>query len=259
MKYSIITCTLNSDQFLEKNINSVKSQKYEDYEHIFIDGFSNDDTTEIIKKYQSEYPNKVFLHQIKPNGISNAMNLGIKMATGDFLIHLHSDDNFYNENVLNNVSIFLGKNEIEWVYGKINVIDENANNVGMFPTRAILQNKSQSFITRYLLKFYNYIPHQAVFIKKSVFETLGYFDESLTSEMDFDLWLRICKKTQWSFLDVIVSNYMIRAGAQSSNKLKKEENLKNKYTVQKAHLNSFEILISKTINIILKIKNKTYK
>ena len=259
MKYSIITCTLNSAEFLKKNIDSVKSQAYKNYEHIFIDGFSTDGTLEIIRRYQSEYPDKVSLHQIKPQGISNAMNEGIKFITGDYLIHLHSDDNFYDEDVLNKVDSQLNGNIYDWVYGKINVVDKQYNNLGVFPTKRIWQNKGNDLLKKYLLKFYNYIPHQAVFIKKSVFDRLGNFDENLKSGMDFDLWLRISKNTKWSFLDVIVSNYMIREGAQSSDNRKKIENLNNLNIVQKRHLNVLELCIAKIFNIILNTKNKNYK
>lgn len=259
MKYSIITCTLNSAEFLRKNIDSVKSQTHKNYEHIFIDGFSTDATLEIIKQYQLEYPDKVSLHQIKPQGISNAMNAGINLVTGDYLIHLHSDDSFYNEDVLTKTDSLLSNNTYDWVYGKINVIDRQYNNLGVFPIKSIWQNKGHDSLKKYLLNFYNYIPHQAVFIKKSVFDRLGYFDEKLTSGMDFDLWLRIFKNTKWSFLNVIVSNYMIREGSQSSDNRKKMENINNLLIVQKRHLNIFELYISKIFNIILSIKNKNYK
>ena len=119
MKFSIITCTYNSAVFLEKNINSVKKQMYENYEHIFIDGFSSDKTPEIIKKYKQENPENIIFFQTKPKGISSAMNEGIRKAKGDYLIHLHSDDSFFDKNVLQDVADFLEQNPgLDWLYGK---------------------------------------------------------------------------------------------------------------------------------------------
>ena len=78
MKFSIITCTYNSEKFLKKNIESVKKQNFKDFEHIFIDGFSQGGTINIIKNYQTEFPQRVKLFQVEPKGISHAMNEGIK-------------------------------------------------------------------------------------------------------------------------------------------------------------------------------------
>ena len=94
--FSIITCTYNSDNFVESNINSVIGQTYKNYEHLFIDGNSSDNTLDIISKYQSKYPQKVNLHSRAPQGISDAFNECIREAKGQYIIHLNSDDSFYN-------------------------------------------------------------------------------------------------------------------------------------------------------------------
>src|SRR3972149_10861806 len=107
MKFSIITCTYMSQRFISKNISSVSSQSYRDFEHIFIDGYSTDGTIEKINQYQKEYPKQVKLYQAPRAGISNAMNIGIKKSEGDFLIHLHSDDSFHDSSVLTDVAAFL--------------------------------------------------------------------------------------------------------------------------------------------------------
>jgi glycosyltransferase involved in cell wall biosynthesis len=259
MKFSIVTCTFNSAEFLQKNINSIKSQTYVDFEHIFIDGYSSDGTIKIIEEYKKEFPDKVFFYQTEPHGISNAMNEGIKKMTGDYLIHLHSDDSFYSKNVLEQVNDFTNLNTYDWVYGKINVVDISETSKGVFPIKKIFQQTAKSLLAKHLLKLYNYVPHQAVFIKKTVFENYGYFDESLTSAMDYDMWLKICGKTKWTFIDEKISNYMIRSGAQSSDKIKQKENINNTNIVQKRYLNSFELLVAKLINLLINIKNNNYK
>jgi len=258
MKFSIITCTYNSENFLKKNIRSVAVQTYANYEHIFIDGNSSDNTLEIIEEYKKKTPAKVRIHKTNPKGISNAMNEGIKKASGEFLIHLHSDDSFFDENVLQDVADFLDKNpNLDWIYGKANVINEKGEKVGIFPNRKILQHSHDGWFGKYLVKFFNFIPHQSVLIRKSVFEKFGYFDETIKSKMDPDMWMRIRKKTTWTFMNRIICNYTIRPGAQSSSKKNIQENKKNLEIVQRRYMNSVEFILAKVFNKFISLINKT--
>lgn len=259
MKFSIITCTYNSERHLQENIDSVKNQIFRDFEHIFIDGFSTDNTIEIIKKYQEEFPDRVSSFQFPTKGISNAMNQGIEKASGEYLIHLHSDDSFYDDSALQNATEFIDKNsEPDWVYGKINVIEENNTSIGIFPKNRMLQ-LGGNIIGKYLLKFINFIPHQAVFIKKKILKKSDCFDETIRSSMDYDLWLKIRNKTNWFFLDKIISNYRIRPDAQSSGKKNKKENEYNVKIVQKRYLNNIELFFSTIINAVIRKINKTLR
>lgn len=257
IKISIITCTYNSAFFLEKNIESVKKQNYENFEHIFIDGFSTDNTLEIIKKYQSECPN-VKLFSVQPKGISNAMNEGIKQSNGDYLIHLHSDDSFFDSEVLVDVVAFLDNRQLDWIYGKVNVVEEDGQSVGLFPKKKLWQQGGSRF-GNYLLKFYNFIPHQGVFIKKDVFDKFGYFDETISSAMDPDLWLRIKDKTNWIFFDRVISNYCVRSDAQSSSLKNIEKNKKNYLLVQNRHLNFSERFFARVVSFMVSLINKNYR
>lgn len=259
MKFSIITCTYNSANYIQKNIDSIKNQTFQNFEHIFVDGFSSDKTVEIIKDYQRQFPGKIFLYQAEAKGISNAMNEGIKKTTGDYLIHLHADDSFFDKEVLNDINFFLSDKEMDWIYGKIKVVEENENSIGTFPNHKIFQNNNKNLFAKYLLKFYNYIPHQAVFIKKDVFEKFGYFDETIKSAMDHDVWLKIRNKTSWSFYDRIISNYTIRSGSQSSGLKRKLENDSYYSLVQRKYLKLFELPLAKIVNFIIDKRNRNYR
>jgi glycosyltransferase involved in cell wall biosynthesis len=257
MKISIITCTYNSEKYIKKNIESVKNQTFKNFEHVFIDGFSSDKTLEIIKKYQKEFPKKVKLYQFKPNGIAHAMNKGIEKSSGKYIIHLHSDDSFFDNKVLTETNNFLRKkNYPDWIYGKINVVEKNDTNVGIFPKYKILQ-LGKVFFSSYLLKFINFIPHQAVFIKKEILEKFNGFDTSITSKMDTDLWIKIREITQWVFFDRIISNFKISPDAQSSGEKNQNENNKNLEKVQRRYMNNLEFFFSCAINKILEKINKT--
>jgi glycosyltransferase involved in cell wall biosynthesis len=212
MKFSIITCTYNSEKYLETNIKSLESQTCQDFEHIFIDGFSTDKTIEIIKRYQKRYPDKVKLFQFEPKGISNAMNKGIEKSNGIYINLLHSDDSFYDESVLKDVGDFVDKYNPEVVYGKTKAHNLDNDKYLIWPSRKIYET-----IKFWKLLFMNYIPHQSAFVKKEVFEKYGCFDENLKSIMDYELWLNFSKNNvDFKFFDRIISNFTIRKDSQST-------------------------------------------
>jgi hypothetical protein len=106
------------------------------------------------------------------------------------------------------------------------------------------------------MKILTFVPHQAVFIKKDIFEKFGNFDESISSKMDPDMWKRINYKTKWGFYNRVICNYCVRKDAQSSGKKNEEENKKNLRIIQKRHLNKFEQFFVRIINIIQAKRNK---
>lgn len=249
--FTIITCTNNSGKFLKKNIMSVAEQRFSDYEHLFVDAYSTDNTTKLIKKYKS-LDSRVRLVSQPARGISNAFNVGIDNANGQYLFFLNSDDSFIDENVLGDVYNFLFQNGFpDWIYGQIRVVEETGQIVGFFPKRWIFQ---QSWF--YLLKFFNFIPHQAVFINKKTFDKFGNFDEDLKTKMDPDLWLRIGGKTRWLFYNRVISNFLIRPGAASSGIKFKKQNIRDWQNVQKRYMNVLEFSFATLLNIVIEKLNK---
>ena len=113
LKISIITPTFNSEKYLERCIKSIQSQDYNSIEHIIVDGDSNDETINIIKKYQN---NKTILVSEKDNGIWDAMNKGLKIASGDIVCFLNSDD-YYYPNALKTVVKYFNNNDIDFLFG----------------------------------------------------------------------------------------------------------------------------------------------
>lgn len=213
MRFSIITCTYNSEQYLQRNIDSVEGQDYQEFEHIFIDGLSKDRTMDIIKQYQKRHKGTVKVIQSKPQGIANAMNLGVKHASGEYVMHLHSDDSLFDSTVLSDVARAISTNHSPaWIYGKAKFINEQNGQFRIVPHRRIYHK------TRFwLLSLSNYIPHQAVFIRRDVLNKFHGFDEKLKNSMDYDLWLRLTKeKIRSVFINRIVCNFSVRADAQSA-------------------------------------------
>ncbi len=245
--FSIITCTRNSQDFIGYNFESVAAQKCKDYEHIIIDGKSEDMTMEMAMSYKNFEGPRIKILTSEPKGISAAMNLGIRVSRGTYVIFLHSDDSFYDENVLAEVGDFLKQsNHPDWIYGKVCTIEEDRTELGFFPRHKFFQFSSWP-----LLRLINYIPHQSVFIRRDVFGKYGDFDTKLKSSMDYDLWLRISNKTKWLFLNRVVARYMIRKGAQSSSANKRSENQEMLERVRRLRLTTSEIIISRTIQFIV--------
>ena len=106
-KISIVTVCYNASSEIEKTMESVLSQSYENIEYIIIDGASTDKTLELVNSLASKYNSrKVQIFSELDNGIFDAMNKGIKMATGDWINFMNAGDLFYNENVIENMFKF---------------------------------------------------------------------------------------------------------------------------------------------------------
>lgn len=244
--FTIITCTRNSEKYLPKCLKSLASQNFNEYEHIVIDGISTDTTLSLIQSISK-------IISLKPSGISAAMNEGIKQASGKYIYFLHSDDAFLDPHVLSQVAKYLQNNqELDWVYGQIQVVDAGDNKIGIFPKYKVFQLASS-----YLLKFFNFVPHQATFMKKSVFDQFGYFNTSFKTCMDYDYWLRICTKTNWSYMPILVANYRIHKAAQSSSSSLIDSNQLEVRLVQNTYLNMWEQYLASILNRLIVKVNKT--
>ena len=183
MKISVITCTYNSSKYIKENMDSVWNQKVKPYEQIVVDAGSTDNTLKIIKKYKG---NIKIIHR-DPAGISDAMNFGIKNASGDIIQILHSDDYNIDMNLYSKVNNIFKKN-VKWVYGYTNSVDENGDHITVQPHPFF---RKYSYLKLLAISF---IPHPSVFLHKSVFERFGYFREDLKITMDYEYWVRIGKK-----------------------------------------------------------------
>jgi glycosyltransferase involved in cell wall biosynthesis len=219
--FSIITCTKNSQAYFPACLTSLSSQTFSDYEHLVIDGHSTDATLKLVKKTDAKVISS------PPRGISAAMNEGVKHARGKYLYFLHSDDQLADAHVLERVHTFLVEHpNLDWAYGQIAEVDHGDHQVGIFPTRRLFQHPHP-----WLLWFYNYIPHQGVFMKKSVFDQYGLFDEHYQICMDYEYWLRIARTTRWDYLPLPIARYRVHSTAVSSNKsLAHHEKFKLQYS-----------------------------
>ena len=121
MKVTIITVTYNSEKFLRDCIESVINQDYPDIEHILIDGVSTDSTVSIIKEYEDKIAKWI---SEKDNGMYDAINKGMVMATGDVIGILNSDDMLASRDVISNIVKYFIEHKVDSVYGDLVYVDQ---------------------------------------------------------------------------------------------------------------------------------------
>jgi GT2 family glycosyltransferase len=173
-----------------------------------VDGGSTDVTLDMIAAYPGR---KLVLRDVK-GGISRAMNQGIAAATGHYLAHLHSDDYYAGDEVLATVAARFAETDVDWVVGKVQVLKAG---------RLIPPYPMRPFTYRAFAAGHAWVAHPAVFIRRSVFERVGMFDETLKYAMDVDLWLRLGRRARPAMLDRALTVFRDHAGSVSSaNKVK---------------------------------------
>lgn len=202
LTFSIVTCTWNSAAYLEESIASVLSQDYPHIEYIFVDGGSTDGTLERIRALDRPY---TLLENVR-GGVSNAMNAGLKAATGDVIAHLHSDDYYLNPHVLSTVDAYLRSTGRQWLFGRTMALQ----NGELIPDNYV----SPRFSFANLLRG-NFVPHPATFVRTDLMRRAGGFDTSLKYAMDYDLWLRLAPMAEPVQLDDAFTAFREHEGSLS--------------------------------------------
>lgn len=207
MKLSILTINLNNKNGLEKTMNSVFEQSFSDYEFIVVDGGSTDGSKELIHLNASRINNWV---SEKDTGIYNAMNKAIKMAKGEYCFFLNSGDCFVNADVLSKV---LNINVDSDVFsGNVLKVRSNGN-------WNLVKSHEQVSLHKLMRAS---IPHQGSFIKRYLFDIVGYYTESyrIVSDWEFFLKALIIHKYSYKHIEMDIAYFML--DGISSQKTSKE-------------------------------------
>ena len=226
MKISLITVTYNSDKTLCDTINSVLAQTYKDIEYIIIDGLSKDKTVDIIREYEPLFAGRMKWISEKDNGLYDAMNKGIQMATGDVVGILNSDDFFTSNDVIEKVVAGFTK-DTDAVYGDIHFV--SSNNL-----QRCVRYYSSKIFKRRLMKM-GFIPaHPSFYCRKECFEKLGYYKTGYKIAADFDLLLRFIYVHQIRIKYLPVDMVTMRLGGAST------DGWKSRLVMMNEHLRSFK-------------------
>lgn len=194
MKISVITVNYNGSKTLSRTIESVLNQTYNNIEYIIIDGKSTDNSTEIIKSYEKKFKEKKYEYKWiseKDTGTYNAMNKGIKMASGKIVGIINSDD-WYEKDTLNLVANEFKRDiNLEMIYGLLRTINNNCFEK--------IKGDYHSFGKG---------QHPTVFLKKEIYEKYGAFNEKYKIAADSDLLLRLKNKNiKYIFIEKILANF----------------------------------------------------
>lgn len=177
MKLSIITVNLNNRDGLKKTIDSVVSQTFKDFEWIVIDGGSTDGSKELVE----QYADRISYWVSEPDkGVYNAMNKGIKVAKGEYINFMNSGDCFASSSILEDVFSTSHKADVLYGYMTRKCVNGEVNNLSMMKSKL-------SWIDFYR----DGLPHQSTFIKRSLFDQFGFYDEGLKAVSDWKFFVNI--------------------------------------------------------------------
>ncbi|MDF2667927.1 MAG: hypothetical protein K0R67_233 [Paenibacillus sp.] len=203
---TVITPSFQQAKYIRETIESVWSQGYPNLEHIVVDGGSTDGTVKILEKYAKQYPNFRYISE-RDRGQSHALNKGLKMAKGDIIGWLNSDDTYHPRAIRRATDMLTKHSKYGVVYGKAFHTDANNKQLYAYPVDPAISNA----------RLYNVctLCQPAVFMRKKVLDQAGPIDESLHFCMDYDLWMRLSKTHKFGFINEVLANSRLHQEAKS--------------------------------------------
>ena len=217
MKLSIITINRNNAAGLEKTMQSVAAQTYKEFEYIIVDGASTDGGVEVIKSFESKFGHLKWVSE-PDSGIYNAMNKGIRMASGDYIQILNSGDSLAKEDVTERMLTALGETDAPSIlYG---------NMVKCFPDGYRLVDKSFAGQEITMLGMYTgTLNHDPAYIRRDLFDKYGYYDESLKIVSDWKWYLQaiILGDEKPKYVDMDVTLFDMTGISETSKELDQTE------------------------------------
>ena len=212
MKISIITATFNRGHFIESCVLSILRQDIKDLELIIIDGLSTDSTFEKLRPLIKKNKNIKFYSETD-SGIYDALNKGIDKANGEIIGFLHSDDVFYNSEVLKKIICKFKNHDIDGLYGNLEYVEKiDTNKVVRFWESCAFNNN--------LLRKGWAPPHPTLFLKSNIYKKHGKFDLKFKISADYDFMLRIFKDDSLKFEYVPRVITRMRTGGVSNKNIK---------------------------------------
>jgi glycosyltransferase involved in cell wall biosynthesis len=175
--------TLNQAKYIEQAIQSILSQGYENLEYLVFDGGSTDGTVEIIRRYED----RLQWWSEKDRGQADAINKGLRRATGEIVGYLNSDDTLEPGSLNKVANYFMENPEIDLVYGEGYLMNEDGSGKHRFPA-----TEAQFDLWR-LIHVWDFILQQSTFWRRRLHDRIGYFNASLHFGLDWDYWIRAGK------------------------------------------------------------------
>ncbi len=210
MKVSVITIAYNSGNSIADAIESVLRQTYPDIEYIIVDGQSKDNTMEIVKSFGSSITKCI---SEPDEGIYDALNKGIRLAEGDVVGFLHSDDIFAGPDIIADVVALFSEKETDSIYGDLQYVYKN-------DTSRVFRNWKAGTFSMQKLRFGWMPPHPTFYVKKQVYDKYGLFDTGFDIAADYECMLRFLGKHRITTAYLPRVMVKMRVGGASNRSLK---------------------------------------
>jgi glycosyltransferase involved in cell wall biosynthesis len=243
IRISIITVCKNSESYLTETIDSVINQTYPNIEYIIIDGGSSDNTLKIIDRFSDKI--STFLSE-KDTGMYDAINKGLKMSTGDYILILNSDDVLAKKNTIEEVVKRISVEKASYYYG--NMIKWKGNNIKKVKLFSV------KFKELLMSTHSTFVPHPCFFISQKLNTILGGYNLQYKYASDYDYILRaLSSKSQGKYLDIYISKFRIHNNSiTASGKINEERK-----TILKQHgYNHYPLIVRMYFYYILWIYYK---
>jgi len=221
MKISIVTPSYNQGHFIWRTIDSVISQRGDfEIEYIVMDGGSSDTTVDVLRSYEekivsdSRYAHVTFIWKSeKDKGQSDAINKWLRIATGDILTYINSDDT-YESGCFDEIINVLSQENSDRCYGKCHIIDEKDNEIRKRLTwyKNLWLNSGRSYGK---LLTENFISQMTVFRTRKAFKEIWFFNEDEHLCMDYEYWLRLGKKYTPTYIPSYLANFRFYTTSKS--------------------------------------------
>lgn len=236
MKISIITVTYNAASVLKRTLDSVKAQSWQQIEHLIIDGASKDETISMAETYKAQCPYEVVILSEPDKGLYDAMNKGLRLATGDYLVFLNAGDTLHAADTLE--TIVRSAQPLPGVlYGDTAITDEQGNFLHLRRLRPPKKLTWKSFRQGML------VCHQAFYALTDIAKGLPY-DPRYRYSADVDWCIRVMKEAQKRQLP-LVNTQAILADYQEEGQttIHHRDSLKERFDVMRRHYGLFSTVM----------------
>lgn len=213
---SVITPSYNQGTFIGQTVESVLAQAYPNLEYIVVDGLSTDTTLAVVGPYK----NRLTLVSERDNGQADAINKGLRMASGDIVCWLNSDDFFLPGSLQRVGRYFTDNSKTLWLTGDCRIVNETGQTI-QEPVRQY-KRLLRALTPALYLGVTNAVCQPATFWRRSVHGQLGYLDESLRYTMDYDWWLRLLKLQAPTVLSEPLTAFRIHAASKGGSEFERQ-------------------------------------
>lgn len=212
MRISVITVCFNSEATIRDTLASVAAQDWDDIEHIVVDGASTDSTLEIVRAHAASHPWVKLLSE-PDKGIFDAMNKGLRLASGDAVGFLNSDDFFCRRDAVRLLAEGLVESGADAVTANVAIVDPD-------DLHKVRRYYSVFGYRRWMMRFGHMPPHPTLYIRKGMFDRIGEFPDNYPISGDFDLIVRLLLRHGASLKKVSKTLVGFRDGGNSSRNLR---------------------------------------